>query len=152
MRGVVGGGFNGYETASRRAFALGIYSNYLKAGYHPNPRPENWGSLYRAAAGRASASGGVLSGLPDDRWLFDGYSAVAKTEGIEHLACWTDVRRRFVDAARVQPNGKHGHADGAVVLIGKRYGIERDHKDADDKVSLLARRQHSVPALAALDA
>ena len=91
----------------------------------------------------------MLSGLPDDRWLFDGYSAVAKTEGIEHLACWTHVRLLFVDAARVQPNGKHGHADGAVVLIGKRYDIERDHKDADDKVPLLARRQHSVPALAA---
>jgi transposase len=83
---------------------------------------------------------------------YDGYNALAKTQGIEHLACWAHVRRRFVEAARVQPIGKRGGADEAVVLIGKLYGIERDHKDAEDKVRLLARQQHSVPALAVLHA
>lgn len=83
---------------------------------------------------------------------YDGYNALAKTQGIEHLACWAHVRRRFVEAARVQPKGKHGGADEALVLIGKLYGIERDHKDAEDKVRLLARQQHSVPALAVLHA
>ena len=83
---------------------------------------------------------------------YDGYNASAKTEGIEHLACWAHVRRRFVEATRVQPKGKRGHADEAVVLIGKLYGIERDHKDAKDEVRLLARQQRSVPVLAALHA
>lgn len=83
---------------------------------------------------------------------YDGYNALAKTQGIEHLACWAHVRRRFVEAARVQPIGKRGGADEALVLIGKLYGIERDHKDAEDKVRLLARQQQSVPALAALHA
>jgi transposase len=83
---------------------------------------------------------------------YDGYNALAKTQGIEHLACWAHVRRRFVEAARVQPIGKRGGADEALVLIGKLYGIERDHKDAEDKLRLLARQQHSVPALAVLHA
>jgi len=83
---------------------------------------------------------------------YDGYNALAKADGIEHLACWAHVRRRFVDAARVQPKGKRGHADAAVALIGKLYGIERDHKDATDATRLLARRQHSMPVLATLHA
>ena len=83
---------------------------------------------------------------------YEGYNALAKTPGIEHLACWAHVRRRFVEAARVQPTGKRGGADEAVALIGKLYGIERDHKDAQDKARFLARQQHSVPALAVLHA
>ena len=83
---------------------------------------------------------------------YDGYNALAETDGIEHLACWAHVRRRFVDATRVQPKGKRGHADEAVALIGKLYGIERDHKNVGDEARLLARQQHSVPALAVLHA
>ncbi len=83
---------------------------------------------------------------------YEGYNAIAKTEGIEHLACWAHVRRRFVEAARVQPKGKRGHADEAVALIGKRYGIEREHKAANDAARYRARQEQSVPALATLHA
>jgi transposase len=83
---------------------------------------------------------------------YDGYNALAKAEGIEHMACWAHARRRFVDAVRVQPKGKRGHADEAVALIGKLYGIERDYKDASDEQRQLARQQHSVPVLATLHA
>lgn len=83
---------------------------------------------------------------------YDGYNAVAKTEGIERLVCWAHVRRRFVDAVRVQPKGKKGLADEAVALIGKLYGIEREHKDAGDDVRWQARQQQSLPVLAALHA
>ncbi len=83
---------------------------------------------------------------------YTGYNALSKTDGIEHLICWAHARRRFVDAARVQPKRKRGRADEAVALIGKLYGIERDHKDSSAKSRLLARQQHSVPALAALHA
>ena len=83
---------------------------------------------------------------------YDGYNALAKADGIEHLACWAHVRRRFVDAARVQPKGKRGRADEAVALIGKLYGIEREYQDADAATRLLARQQHSLPVLATLHA
>ena len=83
---------------------------------------------------------------------YDGYNPLIRTGGIEHLACWAHVRRRFVDATRVQPKGRRGKADEAVAMIGKLYGIERDHKGASDEARLLARQQFSVPALATLQA
>lgn len=83
---------------------------------------------------------------------YDGYNQLARTDGIEHLACWAHVRRRFVEAVKLQPKGRRGLADEAVAMIGKLYGIEREHKDASDAARLLARREHSLPALAALRA
>lgn len=83
---------------------------------------------------------------------YDGYNELVRTEGIAHLACMAHARRKFVEAARVQPKGKRGRADEAVALIGKLYGIERDHKDATIDARLLARQQFSVPALATLHA
>ena len=81
---------------------------------------------------------------------YSGYNEVMRTDGIEQLICWAHMRLRFVEAVKVQPKGKRGLADEAVAIIGKLYGIERDHQDADDAARLLARQTHSVPALAAL--
>jgi transposase len=81
---------------------------------------------------------------------YEGYAKVARTDGIEHLICWAHVRRRFVEAARVQPKGKRGRADEAVRLIGRLYQIERDCKDATDAQRLLMRQQQSISALNAL--
>jgi transposase len=81
---------------------------------------------------------------------YSGYNELMRTDGIEQLICWAHVRRRFVEAVKVQPKGRRGLADEAVALIGKLYGVERDHKDASDDARLLARQTHSVPALAAL--
>src|SRR3989338_2533267 len=75
-----------------------------------------------------------------------------KPAGSERLVCWAHVRRRFVEAARVQPKGKRGHADEAVTLIGKLYGIEREHKASTIDARFLARQQHSLPALTELHA
>ena len=83
---------------------------------------------------------------------YDGYNAIARTPGIERLACWAHVRRRFVDAVRVQPKGKRGKADEAVSLIGKLYGIEREYKDAKLEDRHAARQRVSVPILAELHA
>lgn len=83
---------------------------------------------------------------------YDGYNKLARTDGIERLVCWAHVRRRFVEAVKVQPKGKRGRADEAVAMVGKLYRIERDHKDAVDEDRLLARQQLSVPALAQLHA
>ena len=81
---------------------------------------------------------------------YEGYNALARTEGIEHLVCWAHVRRKFVEATRVQPKGKKGRADEAVALIGKLYGIERNYKDASDLERLQARQQRSLPILTEL--
>ena len=78
---------------------------------------------------------------------YEGYNKVAKTVGIEHLVCWAHVRRKFVDAVKVQPKGTHGHADQAVAMIGKLYGIEREHKDSTDEVRYAARQEKSNPVL-----
>ena len=83
---------------------------------------------------------------------YDGYNAVARTQGVERLACWAHVRRRFVEATRVQPKGKRGRADEAVSLIGKLYRIEREYKDAAQADRLLARQSQSVAVLAELHA
>ncbi len=83
---------------------------------------------------------------------YDGYNKVAKTAGIERLVCWAHMRRRFVDAVRVQPKGKRGLADEAVTLIGKLYGIEREHKESGDALRWQARQQMSRPILAELHA
>lgn len=83
---------------------------------------------------------------------YEGYNALARTEGIEHLVCWAHVRRKFVEATRVQPKGKKGRADEAVALIGKLYGIERDCKDTNDSERFLARQQRSLPVLTELRA
>ena len=83
---------------------------------------------------------------------YDGYNKLAQTVGIERLVCWAHVRRRFVEAARVQPKGRQGRADEAVALIGKLYGIEREHKASSIDARFLARQQHSLPVLAELHA
>jgi hypothetical protein len=83
---------------------------------------------------------------------YDGYNQLARTEGIERLLCWAHVRRRFAEAAKVQPKGKRGHADEALSMIGKLYRIERHHKDASDRDRFLARQQQSLPVLAELNA
>lgn len=81
---------------------------------------------------------------------YEGYNALARTDGIEHLVCWAHVRRKFVEATRVQAKGKKGRADEAVALIGRLYGIERDCKDASDEKRFLARQQLSLPILSEL--
>lgn len=81
---------------------------------------------------------------------YDGYNPLIRTGGIVHLACWAHVRRRFVDAARVQPKGRRGKADEAVAMIGALYGIERNHKHDTNEARHIARQQLSEPALATL--
>ena len=83
---------------------------------------------------------------------YDGYNEIARTDGVERLACWAHVRRRFVEAVRVQPKGKRGKADEAVSLIGKLYRIEREHTDAMPEDRHFARQASSVPVLAELHA
>jgi len=83
---------------------------------------------------------------------YAGYNEIERTQGVERLACWAHVRRRFVDAVRVQPKGKRGKADEAVALIGKLYGIEREFKESSVEARHLARQSRSAAVLAELQA
>jgi transposase len=78
---------------------------------------------------------------------YAGYNKLAQTEGIEHQVCWSHVRRKFVDAVKVQPKGTHGHADQAVAMIGKLYAIEKEHKNSTIEVRYAARQEKSIPVL-----
>jgi transposase len=83
---------------------------------------------------------------------YAGYNEIERTQGVERLACWAHVRRRFVDAVRVQPKGKRGKADEAVAMIGKLYGIEREFKESSVEARHLARQSRSAAVLAELQA
>ena len=38
---------------------------------------------------------------------YSGYNELMRTDGIDQLICWAHVRRRFVEAVKVQPKGIH---------------------------------------------
>lgn len=78
---------------------------------------------------------------------YAGYNALALQPGVERLACMAHVRRKFVEAQKVQPKGKTGRADVALTMINKLYGIERDLKDASDEQRFIGRQERSLPIL-----
>jgi len=81
---------------------------------------------------------------------YEGYNQLVRTEQIAHLVCWAHVRRKFVEATRVQPKGRKGLANQAVALIGRLYGVERKYKEASVEERHLARQSLSLPILAEL--
>lgn len=81
---------------------------------------------------------------------YEGYNAVVLREQIDHLVCWVHVRRRFVDATKVQVKGKRGRADQAIAYIGQLYRIEREMRDETDAQRFAARQTRSLPVLAEL--
>ncbi|EPM77026.1 transposase IS66, partial [Pseudomonas syringae pv. actinidiae ICMP 19072] len=83
---------------------------------------------------------------------YAGYNALALQPGVERLACMAHVRRKFVEAKKVQPQGKTGRADVALACINKLYGIERELKDVSDERRYIGRQEKSLPELAKLKA
>lgn len=81
---------------------------------------------------------------------YDGYNAAVAQGRIEHLACWVHARRRFIDAAKVQPKGKRGRADQAIAFISRLYGIEREIREKSEADRLQVRQARSLPVLAEL--
>ena len=80
---------------------------------------------------------------------YEGYNAVGRTEGIEHLVCWAHARRGFVKVVQAG-KGKRGRANEAMEMIGRLYGIEREFADATDEARLEARQSRSKAVLAEL--
>ena len=89
-------------------------------------------------------------------WLMtDGYGAYGKavqTEDIEQLACWAHVRRKFIDAQKIQGKGKTGRADQALAMIRELYKVERDAQALSNADRLKLRTERSVPVLGKLQA
>ncbi|RMR29683.1 Transposase IS66 [Pseudomonas syringae pv. coriandricola] len=83
---------------------------------------------------------------------YAGYNALALQPGVERLACMAHARRKFVEAKKVQPQGKTGRADVALASINKLYGIERELKDVSDEQRYIGRQEKSLPELAKLKA
>jgi len=81
---------------------------------------------------------------------YAGYNALGAQPGVTRLACLAHVRRKFVEAQKVQPKGKTGRADIALAMINKLYGIERELKDASDEQRFVGRQEKSLPVLAQL--
>lgn len=79
-----------------------------------------------------------------------GYNALGAQSGVERLGCWAHVRRKFIEAQKVQPKGKTGRADMTLNLINKLYGIERDLKEVGDEHRHESRQQNSLPVLVQL--
>nr|WP_240997175.1 IS66 family transposase [Pseudomonas viridiflava] len=46
---------------------------------------------------------------------YAGYNALRAQDGLERLGSWVHDRRRFVEAQKVQPKGKTGRADIALI-------------------------------------
>ena len=80
---------------------------------------------------------------------YEGYNAVGRAEGVEHLVCWAHARRGFVKVVQAS-KGKRGRANEAIDMIGRLYGIEREFADATDEVRLQARQSRSKAVLAEL--
>lgn len=79
---------------------------------------------------------------------YNGYNAVARRDGIEHLSCAAHARRKFVEAGQVQPKGKIGRADEAIAFFAELYRIESECQDINNQQRLRARQQKSRPVLA----
>lgn len=78
------------------------------------------------------------------------YNALALQPGIERLACMAHARPKLVEAQKMQPKGKAGHADMALALINKLYGVERELNDASDEQRLTGRQEKSLAILGQL--
>jgi transposase len=79
---------------------------------------------------------------------YQGYNALARLPGIEHLACWVHARRKFVEAIKVQSKGKRSRADQAIEMIGELYAIERTIKNLSALERFAMRQTESLPVLA----
>ncbi len=78
---------------------------------------------------------------------YEGYNALARSQGVEHQVCWAHCRRGFIEAQRIQPKGKTGRADEAIEQIRNLYRIERELKNASVTERFFGRRNRSVPVL-----
>jgi len=74
----------------------------------------------------------------------DGYKAYGLTEG-KLVACLAHIRRKFVDAKKIQAKSRTGKVDVALNLIGKLYGLEQKIKDKSIEDRFNIRQSQAKP-------
>ena len=111
--------------------------------------------LFRYASGRSGAFAEQFLDGFNGRFLqcdaYDGYdrlAEVARPQGPWTLVhCWSHLRRRFVKLVR---NSKSPIAEAAVRQIAQLYAIEATVRGSSPDIRLAARKEHSLPIVAAL--
>lgn len=78
---------------------------------------------------------------------YAGYNAVCTTNRITRLGCWAHVRRKFIEAQKIQPKGKTGKADQGLAFIQALYRLERDINEKTAEEKTRARQQQAQPIL-----
>ncbi|TWX45085.1 IS66 family transposase [Colwellia hornerae] len=74
----------------------------------------------------------------------DGYQAYGLTEA-RLVACLAHIRRKFMDAKKIQAKSRTGKVDVALNLIGKLYGLEQQLKDKSIEDRFNIRQSHAKP-------
>jgi len=111
--------------------------------------------LFRYAPGRSGAFAEQFLDGCNGRFLqcdaYDGYNrltGVVRPQGPWTLVyCWSHLRRRFVKLVR---NSKSPIAEVAVQQIAQLYAIEAAVRGSSPDIRLAARKEHSLPIVAAL--
>ena len=111
--------------------------------------------LFRYAPGRSGAFAQQFLDGFGGRYLqcdaYDGYdrlNEVVRPQGPWTLVhCWSHLRRRFVKLVR---NSKSPIAEAAVRHIAQLYAIEAMVRGSSPDMRLAARKEHSLPMVAAL--
>lgn len=78
---------------------------------------------------------------------YSGYNAVCQSNGIQRLACWAHVRRKFMEAKQVQAKGKTGRADLMLKWIQQLYRIEKQAKDNTTAQRYTLRQKKAKPII-----
>lgn len=78
---------------------------------------------------------------------YEWYQLACDDYQIQRLGCWAHVRRKFVDAQKLQPKGKTGKADQALAFIQKLYVIEKQIKDEPPDRRYPIRQQQAKPII-----
>jgi hypothetical protein len=80
---------------------------------------------------------------------YEGYNAVVRANGLDHLCCMAHARRKFVEAQKSLPaKAKNGRIDLALSYFSKLYAIEREFAQASPENRFIGRQEKSVPVLA----
>jgi transposase len=74
----------------------------------------------------------------------DGYKAYGLTQA-KLVACLAHIRRKFVDAKKIQAKSRTGKVDVALNLIGKLYGLEQRIKEKSIENKFNIRQSHAKP-------
>jgi len=106
--------------------------------------------LYNYQNSRARACPAVFSGDYSKYLQTDDYGVYDGIHQVTNIGCLVFVRRKFMDAKKLQGKGKSGKADKALAKIQKLYGIESRLKGESAEKRKAERQLHAKPILGEL--